>query len=158
MWCRFRKVAAFARLCVFGRLCVDMWRLVHQWSFFAVWLSFDCFWLFLTIGTPLVHCWYSLGRPVTIGTPMFLSVFDYWYNVPFVKSFIKIDLWQSQVMRSGICWQHKLLDHTIAQQHIYCWSVVRRPPQRQFFLFYRKCCWQLNKRSVLHNLRNMWMT
>ena len=28
------------------------------------------FWLFLTIGTPLVHCWYSHGRPVTIGTPM----------------------------------------------------------------------------------------
>ena len=46
---------------------------------FAVWLSFDCFWLFLTIGTLLVHCWYSLGRHVTIGTPMVifavLSVF-----------------------------------------------------------------------------------
>jgi len=26
-------------------------------------LPFDCFWR-------LVHCWYSLGRPVTIGTPM----------------------------------------------------------------------------------------
>jgi len=38
-----------------------MWRLV---------LLFDCFWLFLTIGTLLVHCWYSLSRPVTIGTPM----------------------------------------------------------------------------------------
>ena len=49
MWWRSRKVAAFARLCVFGGLCVDMWRLVHQWSFFAVWLSFDCFWRF-------VHC------------------------------------------------------------------------------------------------------
>ena len=36
----------------------------------------------LTIGTPLVHCWYSLGRPVTISTPMVLSVFDDWYNVP----------------------------------------------------------------------------
>ena len=33
---------------------------------FAVWLSFDCF---FTIGTPLVNCWYSLGRPVTIDTP-----------------------------------------------------------------------------------------
>ena len=32
--------------------------------------------LLVTIGTPLVHCWYSLGRPVTIGTPMVLSVFD----------------------------------------------------------------------------------
>jgi len=28
------------------------------------------FWLFLTIGTLLLHCWYSLGRPATIGTPM----------------------------------------------------------------------------------------
>jgi len=44
------------------------------------------FWLFLTIGTPLVHCLYSLGRPVTICTPMVLSVFDDWYSVPFVKN------------------------------------------------------------------------
>jgi len=56
-----------------------MWRLVHQWSFLLFWLSFDCFWLFLTIGTPLVHCCHSLGRPVTIGTQMVLSVFDDWY-------------------------------------------------------------------------------
>ena len=28
------------------------------------------FWLFLTIGTLLVHGWYSLGRHVAIGTPM----------------------------------------------------------------------------------------
>ena len=40
----------------------------------------------MTIGTPLVHCWYSLGRPVTIGTPMVLSVFDDSYSVPFVKN------------------------------------------------------------------------
>ena len=70
--------------------------MVHQWSFLLFCLSFDCFWytvnwytvgtvfvhqwLFLccfdcvltvlTIGTLLVHCLYSLGRPVTIGTPM----------------------------------------------------------------------------------------
>jgi len=37
---------------------------------FAVLLSFDCFWLFLTIGTLLVHYWYSFGKPVTIGTVM----------------------------------------------------------------------------------------
>ena len=53
---------------------------------------FVLFWLFVTIGTLLVHCWYSLGRPVTIGTPMvifavltvfwlFLTVFDDWYTV-----------------------------------------------------------------------------
>jgi len=39
----------------------------------------------LTIGRLLLHCWYSLGRPVTIGTPMVifavLTVFDDWYTV-----------------------------------------------------------------------------
>ena len=40
----------------------------------------------LTIGRLLLHCWYSLGRPVTIGTPMVLNVFDDWYSVPFVKN------------------------------------------------------------------------
>jgi len=40
----------------------------------------------LTIGRLLLHCWYSLGRPVTIGTPMVISavltVFDcFWYTV-----------------------------------------------------------------------------
>ena len=40
----------------------------------------------MTIGTPFVHCLYSLGRPVTICTPMVLSVFDDWYSVPFVKN------------------------------------------------------------------------
>jgi len=40
----------------------------------------------LTIGRLLLHCWYSLGRPVTIGTPMVFSVFDDWYSVPFVKN------------------------------------------------------------------------
>ena len=44
-----------------GTVLVDMLRLVHQWSFLycfdCVLAVFDCF-------------WYSLGRPVTIGTPM----------------------------------------------------------------------------------------
>jgi len=44
-----------------------MWRLVHQWSFFAVWLL-------LTVGTLLIHGWYSLGRPVMNGTPMVIFV------------------------------------------------------------------------------------
>ena len=39
----------------------------------------------LTIGRLLLHCWYSLGRHVTIGTPMLifavLTVFDDWYIV-----------------------------------------------------------------------------
>ena len=45
---------------------VGTWQLVHQWSFLLFWLSFYCFWLFWR----LVHCRYSLGRHVTIGTPM----------------------------------------------------------------------------------------
>ena len=78
-----------------------MWRLVHQWSFLLLWLSFDCFWW-------LVHCWYSLGSPVTIGTPMvifavltvfdcfrlFLTVFDHWYIVGTLLVQSKIDLWR----------------------------------------------------------------
>jgi len=40
-----------------GTVLVDMWRLVHQWSFLLFWLSFDCFWLFLAIGTLLVQSW-----------------------------------------------------------------------------------------------------
>ena len=39
-----------------------------------------------TIGRLLLHFWDSLGRPVTIGTPMVWSVFDDWYSVPFVKN------------------------------------------------------------------------
>ena len=73
---------------VFGGLCVDMWWLVHQWSFLLFWLSFnffDCFWR-------LVHCWYSLGRPATIGTQMVLTVFDDWCSVPIVKN-SKNDYW-----------------------------------------------------------------
>jgi len=62
-----------------------MWWLIHQWSFLLFWLSVDCFWLFLTTGAPFVHCWYSLDRPVTIGTPMVLSVFHDWYSVRIVK-------------------------------------------------------------------------
>jgi len=50
-----------AALCI-RRLCVlDMWRLVHQLSFFCGLTVF--FWR-------LIYCWYSLGRHVTIGTPM----------------------------------------------------------------------------------------
>jgi len=40
----------------------------------------------LAIDRLLLHCWYSLGRLVTIGTLMILSVFDDWYSVPFVKN------------------------------------------------------------------------
>jgi len=82
-----------------------MWRLVHRWSFLLFWLYFDCFWLFLTIDTLMVHCWHSLGRPVTIGTLMvifaILTVFwlfiyclwplvHRWYTVGTVL----VDLWR----------------------------------------------------------------
>ena len=46
---------------------------------FPVLTVFHCF-------LRLVHRWYSLGRPVTIGTPMVLSVFGDWFSVPFVKN------------------------------------------------------------------------
>ena len=37
----------------------------------------------LTIGRLLLHCWYSLGKPVTIGTPMviFAVLTALWYTV-----------------------------------------------------------------------------
>jgi len=52
----------------------------------VIFAVFTVFWLFLTIGTLLVHYWYSLCRHVTIGTPMvifccfdcLLTVFDYY--------------------------------------------------------------------------------
>ena len=34
----------------------------------------------------MVHCLYDLGRPLTICTPIVLSIFDDWYSVPFVKN------------------------------------------------------------------------
>jgi len=109
------------RLCVFGGLCVVMWRLVHQWSFLLFWLSFDCFWLVLTIGTLLVHCWYSLGRPVTIGTPMVLTVFDDWYNVPIVKNSQK----QSKNSKNS-----KKNDHWCTNRHM----STQNPPNTQSLL------------------------
>ena len=53
-------------LCIRRTLC----RHVTIGTPIVIFLLFDCFWLFLTIGTLLLHCWYSLDRPVTIGTPM----------------------------------------------------------------------------------------
>ena len=53
----------------------------------------------LTIGRLLLHCWYSLGRPVTIGTPMVIFYFfnclltilvHCWYTVGTVL----VDMWR----------------------------------------------------------------
>jgi len=38
-----------------GTVLVDMWRLVHQWAFLL-------FWLFLTIGVPIVTCLHRVRR------------------------------------------------------------------------------------------------
>ena len=93
-----------------------MWRLVHQWSFLC---CFDCFfWLFLTvltIGTPLVHCLYSLGRPVTICTPMVLSVFGDWYSVKNSQKTVK-----QQKMTIGV---------PIVTSHVYMFT--QSPPNTQ---------------------------
>jgi len=66
-----------ARLCVFGGHCVDMWWLYTNCHFFAV---LAVFWLFLTIGTLLVHCWYSIDRTDTTGTAtvIFAVLTVYW--------------------------------------------------------------------------------
>ena len=56
----------------------------------------------LTIGRLLLHCWYSLGRPVTIGTPMViftvLTVFwlflvHCWYTVGTATT-VLVDMWR----------------------------------------------------------------
>jgi len=43
------------------------------------------FWLFLTIGTLLLHCWYRLGRHVMIGTPtvIFAVLSVFWLFLTF---------------------------------------------------------------------------
>ena len=53
-------------LCIRRTLC----RHVTIGTPMVIFAVLTVFWLFLTIGTLLVHCWYSLGRHVTIGTPM----------------------------------------------------------------------------------------
>ena len=119
-------ITSFLRLCEFGGLFVDMtigtpmvifccfdclltvydnWytvgslgRHVTISTPMVIFAVLTVFWLFLTISTLLVHCWYSLGRPVTIGTPIghfccfdcLLTVFDDWYTVGTVL----VDLWR----------------------------------------------------------------
>ena len=47
----------------------------------------------------------SAPLPVTIGTPMVLSVFDDWYNVPFVKNSRKQVKRQSKQQKSPLVYQ-----------------------------------------------------
>ena len=73
---------AAAGLCVFGgrgrrmrTLCIQrtLSRHVTIGTATVIFAVLTVFWLFLTIGTLLLHCWYRLGRHVTIGTPMVIS-------------------------------------------------------------------------------------
>ena len=50
-----------------GTVLVDMWRFVHQWSFFAV---LTVFWLFLTIGIPIVTGLQRLYQQCTSCVPI----------------------------------------------------------------------------------------
>ena len=47
------------------------WRLVHQWWFLLFWLSFDCFWPFLTNGTLFQSSktLKTIGVPIITGLP-----------------------------------------------------------------------------------------
>ena len=63
----------------------------------------------LAIGRLLLHCWYSLGRPVTIGTPMVWSVFDNFLSISTVYYSSKTVKTQSK--------QHKN-DHWCTSRHM----------------------------------------
>ena len=70
-----------------------------------------------TIGRLLLHCWYSLGRHVTTGTPMVLSVFDDWHSVPFVKT----------VKNSQKTVKQQINDHWCTNRHM----STQSPPNTQ---------------------------
>jgi len=74
----------------------------------------------LAIGWLLLHGCCSFGRPVTIGTPMVLSVFDDWYSVPFVKN--------SQKMTIGVpivtCLHRVRRIHKAAQTPLPCETCI----------------------------------
>jgi len=69
---------------------------------------------------------WSLGNSNENNSRQALTVSILFVLQSFTKKF---DLRQSQVRRSGICWQHKLLGNTMAQEHVYFWSIVTRPLQ-----------------------------
>jgi len=82
-----------------GHVLFPFARWQHCWYANAFDMCIRRTWLLLTIDGLLLHCWYSLGRPVTIGTPMVifavLTVFwlflvHCWYKVGTVL----VDLWR----------------------------------------------------------------
>ena len=127
-------------LCVFGGLCVDMtigdrW-LVTNGYFFAVWL-------FLTIGTLLLHYWYSLSRDVTIGTSMvifavltvFWLFFDHWCTNRHMSVKTVPTMYQQCTNRQKQ-WNSKKWPLVYQSSHVYTESAeytqsafaIRRPP------------------------------
>ena len=69
----------------------------------------------LTIGRLLLHCWYSLGRPVTIGTPMVLVLFSSMADGRHVGKYSKC---------------HNLLLRTKFHQNWFARSASRHPLQQ----------------------------
>ena len=45
----------------------------------------------LTIGKLLLHCWYGLDRPVTIGTPMVIFALLTVFGTPLVHGWYSLD-------------------------------------------------------------------
>ena len=100
-----------------GTVLKDLWRLVHQWSF----CCFGCFWR-------LVHCWYCLGRHVTIGTPMIifpvLTVFwrlvHRWHTIGTVL----VDLWRLVHQFNGFEYFWRSLKTVKRQSNSKKWPLV----------------------------------
>ena len=76
----------------------------------------------------MVHCWYSLGRPVTIGTPMALTIFDDWYSVPFVKNSQKT----VKTAKSPLVYQ---------SSHVYTESAEYTKPRKRLARPPSQCAW-----------------
>ena len=76
----------------------------------------------LTINRLLLHCWYSLGRPVTIGTPMvlkcFLTIGTVYYSSKTVKR-------QSKQQKSPLVYQ---------SSHVYTESAEYTKPRKLLYL------------------------
>jgi len=97
------------------------------------------------------HCWYAqtalcirrtrtlcicrtLCRPVTIGTPMVLSVFDDWYSVPFVNKQSKTTKRQSKQQKWPLVYQ---------SSHVYTAESAEytKPRKLRYFARPPQCAW-----------------
>jgi len=123
----------------------------------------------LTVFWLLVHCWYSLGRHVTIGTPMVilavltffwlflavLTVFDDWYTVCTVL----VDLWRLVHQWFKRFWQlvqctiRQKQSKTVKRQYGLCRPVTMGTPMVIFavltvFWLFLVHCWYSFGRHV----------